>query len=128
MKVLILDFPQKNIFMQFQFSNHNHSRKYSHSFDQPKISNMHKKRTQFLLYLLLTRNCRNSRYCSNILWAIVIISIINIQYKYRKKNSNLFFRVGVDNPSPTIVANAATGTNCDTDFLMVLNYKLKLCF
>ena len=122
MKVLILDFPQKNIFMQFQFSNHNHSRKYSHSFDQPKISNMHKKRTQFLLYLLLTRNCRNSRYCSNILWAIVITSIINI-YKsdtLSEKHSNFFFRVGVDDPSPTIVANAATGTNCDTDFLMVL--------
>jgi len=49
---------------------------------------------------------------------------INYKYTnlipYRKKKSNFFFRVGVDDPSPTIVANAATGTNCDTDFLMVL--------
>ena len=55
-----------------------------------------------------------------------------INYKYTiqisKKKFQFFFRVGVDNPSPTIVANAATGTNCDTDFLMVLNYKLKLFF
>ena len=45
-----------------------------------------------------------------------------INYKYTnliEKKFNFFFRVGVDDPSPTIVANAATGTNCDTDFLMV---------
>ena len=54
------------------------------------------------------RNYINYKYYTNLI-------------PYRKKNPIFFFRVGVDDPSPTIVANAATGTNCDTDYLMVLS-------
>ena len=43
------------------------------------------------------------------------------QFGRSKKNSNFFFRAATNVAIATIVANAATGTNCDTDYLMVLS-------